>query len=61
MERTMTDYFTERTTKSSRSWLPQNKIYNSFSHSPSETKMTNSSIFSRGELNQQIESAKIIL
>lgn len=60
MEKVMTDHFAERTAKSYRSWLPQRKEYNSFSHSYDMAE-TNSKIYSQGKLNPQIENAKIIL
>lgn len=60
MERVMTDHFAERTAKAYRSWLPQCKIYNSFSCS-NDMAMTNSKIFLRGKPNSEIENAKIIL
>ena len=60
IERVMTDHFAERTAKANRSWLPQRKIYNSFSRSY-DMDMTNSKIFSRGKLNPEIENTKIIL
>lgn len=60
MERVMTNHFAERTAKAHRSWLPQHKIYNSFSHSD-DMAMTNSKIFSRGKLNPEIENIEIIL
>ena len=61
MERIMTDHFAERTAKANRTWLPKDKIYNSFSHSPRENYNCESALFSKGQLNYEIENAKIIL
>lgn len=61
MKRIMKEYLAEKTARADRSWLPNEKIYNSFSHAPKKTDYRQSDIFYKGRLNPYLDSKKINL
>lgn len=61
MKRILADYLTERIPKADRSWLPSEKMFNSFSHPPKSTDNRQHDIFYKGHINHNIDRSKIIL